>query len=131
MSEKIYSKIDGPLGLLQQQGMDPHGIQREIGINRRTVGQDEHGKWQFDWVLTIYMHPAVRAEIPIVERSSKRGAGGLPVAPAAARKFAERLDKLAQYERDWFTFHNFALHAENLDDIVRILKNFGFTSELR
>jgi len=115
----VGSRLDGPLGPLDQQGIDAVAIQREIGINRRTNAPDARGKYRFDWVLTIYMHPGILAVFPVVQRTLAREA------PAPVKKLAARLNKLATYERDWYVFHNFALHASSLKGVEYLLKRFG------
>ena len=115
----ISSQVAGPLGAIYQQGIDPHGIQREVSLSRTTDGQDAKGKYRFTWSLTIYMHPGIRRVLPVVSKTLLREP------PAPVMKLAMRLDKLSKYERDWFIFHNFALHSESLKGVLYMLKRFG------
>lgn len=120
MSE-ISSQIRGNLGALYQQGIDAYGIQREISISRST-NLPAAGKrgYTFNYTLTIYMHPGLRREVPVVVNSTRRD-----VEPVAVMKLAARFDKLSKNQRDWFQFHNYAMQSESLNAILYLLKRFG------
>jgi hypothetical protein len=86
-------------GSLSQQGISCEGLQREVGVHRRTelVPGGKKQRYKFCWTLSLYQHPGCRKEIPL-GCTAHRGDGTAAhnPAPKMAREIARAFHRMAQ-----------------------------------